>query len=274
MADWDRYFQLLGIQSESDSLQSPNEVTPVTATSDRDISDWIFSNVTGDLKGQQTPTAYYRVSPSLKMLNLNPPFDVGISNWGVAELIDASPSVERTPILLIGSESITLDQGHPISEGSTEGEDSTLHLEEQLVNYLDKLVHEAADEVFSDGMESVFSQRISLAVENYGNIAVRAIDRLINFDRTNVEAVGEILRQMGSMEDLRTHRSRLTILMSNLQSPDPRIRDAASLGLAALDDPAAIDAVRRTLDQESSFQLRRNLRLVMDQLQSTRWQVS
>ena len=146
--------------------------------------------------------------------------------------------------------------------------------EEELVNYFKGILGEAADEVFSDGMETAFSRRLIAVVENRGEIAVRAIRRVLSSGRADAEAEGEILRQMGSIEDHRTHRDRLMLLIDKLQSPDPRIRDAASLGLAALDDPVATRAVQRAVEKETSSQLRGNLQLVLDQLQSTRWQVS
>ena len=76
------------------------------------------------------------------------------------------------------------------------------------------------------------------------------------------------------MEARRTRRSRLTVLTSSLKSPDPRLRDAASIGLAALDDPAAIEDLRDAIDQGAFPQLRQNLTLTLDQLQATQWPTS
>ena len=76
------------------------------------------------------------------------------------------------------------------------------------------------------------------------------------------------------MEAPRTRRSRLAVLTSSLKSPDPRLRDAASIGLAALDDPAAIEDLRDAVDREAVPQLRHNLTLALDQLQAAQWPTS
>ena len=264
LLDWGRYSQLADIPSEGYFPRWPNDFASVTAAGDSDVADQVFSNVTEDWKALQTPSGHYRVFP----------YGRKRTNWGIAEQASLSALTERAALVLIGSVPIVPEQDRLISERSTETDDSAFLIEEQLVDYLDRLVREAADQVFSDGMESAFSRRIILAVQTYGDIAVHAIARLISSGSVNVEVAGEILRQMGSMGDPLTHHSRMAILMNNLQAFDPRMRDAASLGLAALDDPAAIGALRRALERESSLRLQGNLKLVMDQLRSTLWQVS
>ena len=139
----------------------------------------------------------------------------------------------------------------------------------QGVDRLNATFTSAADEVFVDGMDSLFSRKLLSAIRTYGDMTIRAIDRVMQFERANVEVAGEALRQVGSIADPRTHHSRLTLLLRHLESPDPRIRDAASTGIAALDDPAAIPAIRKAFKQEPSPQLRRNLQLVLDQLLAT-----
>lgn len=262
-------FLLPAIWSENRLPQVPDDFQSSTAESYQDILDLIFSHATGGLKYLQAPTAHYRVTPSVRTFDLKLPSVMRRANSGTIGWADLPLSVESTRIILRGSESIVPNQEYPMPEGSTEGEVSTSHLEERLTQYFNRLVHEAADEVFVDGMESAFSNGISMAVETYGDIAVYAIKDLISSDRVDAEAVGETLRQLGSKEDPRTHHSRLVVLMSNLWSLDPRIRDAASIGLAALDDPAAIEHIRDAIDRELSPQLRRNLTLVLDQLQAT-----
>ena len=210
------------------------------------------------------------------------PAQTGVGDWGVEWMI--SPERESRPrphgvafvTLLTGigrtnwESASTVVRDHLTSKGSTQTRDIPFLLEEQsLVRYFDKLIHDSVDDVFFDGMESELSRQLMFAVETYEHIAIRAIDRLLDLNQTDVEAVGEILRQLGSMENTLTHASRLTILINKLQSSDPRIRDAASLGLAALDDSAAISAIQSALERESYPELRESLELVRDQLQST-----
>lgn len=146
---------------------------------------------------------------------------------------------------------------------------SNLRLEAYLLDRLTATFVEAVDEVFADGMESVFSRKVLSIIRTHGDVVIRAIDRVIQSERANVEVAGEVLRQVGSIADPRTHHSRLTLLLRKLESPDPRIRDAASIGIAALDDPAAIGSIRRAVERERSPLLKRNLQLVLDQLQAT-----
>ena len=198
--------------------------------------------------------------------------DLGHSNFtgGLKVLLaDSSPFVERVQLIPIGSGSTTIDQDRPVAEGSTADEVSNHHFEVLLLDHLNNLVDEAVDEVFVDGMESALSKGVKFAVEAFGGSAISAIEKILSPDSANVEIVGEILRQLGAIEDPQTHYRRLRVLETNLESSDPRIRDAASIGIAALDDPAATDAVCRALDREGSFPLQRNLNLVLDQLQAT-----
>lgn len=270
---WFDYIEPLDVDSEGDLLLSPSShVVFLTSASDPDIRDWISSNATGGWKILQIPLTHDRVSSLWKPTIWYEPFGATGANQGVRDLADAFSSTGRSPARKTGAVSIALKEDRTVSEGSAQTWDSELRsllLEERLASYIRYLVREAVDEVFTDGMESVFSHRLTRTIEDYGDTAVLAIEKLMGLDQVNVEVAGEILRQLGSMEDPRAHHSRLAILVANLLSPDPRIRDAASLGLAALDDPEAISDIQKALDREPSSLLRRNLKLVMDQLQST-----
>ena len=125
-------------------------------------------------------------------------------------------------------------------------------LEAYLIDRLHTIFVEAAEEVFEDGMESAFSRKLRSIIRTHGDVAIRAIDKVIQVEQTNVEVVGEVLRQVGAIADPRTHHSRLMLLLRQLESSDPRIRDAASIGIAALDDSAAAESIRRAVEQECS----------------------
>ena len=141
-------------------------------------------------------------------------------------------------------------------------------------SYLQKIIRDAADEVFFDGMDSVFANQLKIFVEQHGGIAVRAIEDLVKSTDTNIEIVGEMLRVIGSIENPATHGARLTVLLAGLASPDPRVRDSASLGIAALDDASVVDEVIAAVHREHIPELRDDLQLVVDQLNSTEWQIS
>lgn len=89
-------------------------------------------------------------------------------------------------------------------------------------------------------------------------------------DGANVEVVEEALRQIGYMDDEITHRHRLSLLERALESPNSRVRDAASIGLDAMDDPVAIKSLQRAVDCERYEPLRQNLEIVLRRLQDYR----
>ena len=144
------------------------------------------------------------------------------------------------------------------------------NLEDDLVDILGNLFDDACDEVFEDGMDTAFSNNLNHIVQVYGEIAIHALERVIHSDHVDVDVVEEALRQVGSMDDVQTHYCRLVLLERKLISPNSRIRDAASIGIEAMDDPAAIESLQKAISNEQYGQLRQNLEAVLAQLQDTR----
>ena len=138
----------------------------------------------------------------------------------------------------------------------------------RVVTQIENAFVAASEEVFEGGFDSNFSLTLVALVHTYGRVAIEALDQAIRFER-NFEVKAEAIQQIGSIEDWRTHHLRLAILLHQLESEDARIRDAASIGVADMDDPSAIQAVREALDRETSTSLRRNLGLVLGQLEET-----
>lgn len=128
------------------------------------------------------------------------------------------------------------------------------------------IFRDADAEIFHDGMDSDFSRRLRDAIARHGDAAITALEACLLAPGSNIEASEEALRLLGDIEDTRTHGARLALLLRALESPDPRLRDAASIGLATLDDPAAIDGLRRAIEAERSGWLRTNLDLTLSQL--------
>ena len=272
----------LDFDSEGDFPRQPTRIILLTSASAPDIGEWISANATGSWNILLGSFARDR-APSmeqdsiLQFFTREEPYGIRVANQGVRAWAVALASAALHPAITARSAPIALEEDQAIRETSAHTWSSDLQLlllEEQLVSYFSKLVHEAVDEVFLDGMESMFSNSLTSIVREHAHTAVRAIGRLLTSGKANAEATGEILRQLGSIENPPTHRSRLKILTDHLRSPDPRIRDAASLGLAAIDDPVAIRDVQEALERESSSKLRGNLELVLDQLRSTQWQDS
>ena len=122
-------------------------------------------------------------------------------------------------------------------------------------------------EVFHDGMDSVFSRNFHALIDAHGVRALDALRAYMKSDRANGEYVGEALKELGNREDKETHAARLDMLTGCLFSvPDALILDDVGLGIAALGDPAAINAVETALADEPSKFLRYSFALVLEDL--------
>lgn len=171
--------------------------------------------------------------------------------------------------LLLGSESLAPPDVQLPAEAATDLDTPPARLRVKLLSQLRDSFAAAIDEVFEDGYESSFSVALSAFVQAYGEPAINALEHVMEIERANIEVAAEALHQLGSIVDPGSYQSRLAILSRNLRSPDARLRDAASIGIAAMDDPGAIQAVREAINRESSQSLRRNLQLVLGQLEET-----
>jgi hypothetical protein len=154
----------------------------------------------------------------------------------------------------------------PVAVGSTGLINIAPQTEEAIRGHLERFIAFSSDEVFLDGMESRLSCGLKYLLGLRGDATIRAIRSLMDSGSVNVEAVGEILRVLGDLDDRTTHCSRLSVLLECLKSPDSRIRDAASLGIASLDDPSALQEVEEAVEKEKIPELRQDLQLVIDQL--------
>ena len=140
--------------------------------------------------------------------------------------------------------------------------------QEMLADVLHELFRNANDEVFEDGMTSRFSDALRDIVQERGVEAIRQIGAAIRATDTPARVAEEALRQVGCMNDGKTHDARLSLLERSLESPDIRIRDAASIGIEAMEDPVAIPALKRAIENESAGWLRQYLKDVMNQLKT------
>ncbi len=238
------------------------------------LRSFTYSDVASDFKKLWKSTGTLKDVPSFASFRVMLTRDVGDALQKALAKQAALMFEERLPVQVLRSETSPASQFSSVPDGSTSSDEYSSLLRRRIVEHLMGTVHIASDEVFVDGMESTLSRDMSMLIETYGDLAVTAIEHILGLYYDHVEIVGEILRQLGQIEDSVTHRSRMTALVAHLESSDPRVRDAASIGLAAIDDPAAIEPIREAIGRESSVQLQRNLQLVLDQLQSTKWQVS
>jgi len=126
----------------------------------------------------------------------------------------------------------------------------------------------AKDEYFEDGMESEFSRGLIRLIGEYGEKAVLELAFLIPHNQVNAEIASEALRWLGHMDDARSYQRRLWLLERSLFTTSARIRDGATLGLASLDDPHAVQYLQRAIAQESYPELRNDIEQVLAQLES------
>ena len=141
---------------------------------------------------------------------------------------------------------------------------------EMLADTLHKLFRSANDEVFEDGMDSRFSNSLIRIIRTHGIAAVDALDKMICMDSVNPEVAAEALVWVGRMDDEQTHQARLSMLERALESPNVCIRDGSSIGIEAMDDPAAIGSLQKAIDREQCGLLRQNLKDTLEQLKDAR----
>ena len=135
---------------------------------------------------------------------------------------------------------------------------------------VERLLVSSTDETFDDGTESSFSETLAILVRAFGNDALTAIEKVLEAPNVDPEVASQALRRLGDVPHEASRKYRLTIIARHLHSPSARLRYAAALGLAAVDDPAAIPSVASALGAERDPDVQRCLRRVLAQLEDTR----
>ena len=133
---------------------------------------------------------------------------------------------------------------------------------------LDLVFDDAHDEEFENGLESKFSESLSAIVNLHDQVAVEAIGRKLKAKNIGIEVLIEALRQIGQLDHEPTRPIRLKLLEPFLRNDNIRVRYAACLGLAALDDVTALSALRKALVAEQSDKIRVILLRVLNQLEN------
>lgn len=128
------------------------------------------------------------------------------------------------------------------------------------------MFRDAREERFEDGIATAFSRNLLAFLDAYSNAAVYALERLIESEDTNAEVVAEALRWLPFAKDKASQKYRLNLLEKGLRSTSARIRDAAGLSLAEMNDPRAIPSLEEAIAQESFAELREDLKAVLSQL--------
>ena len=161
----------------------------------------------------------------------------------------------------------------PVASPSQNGADARADSDGEILAQFERaiMLSRHSQEVFHDGMDSVFSRNFHALIDAHGVRALDALRAYMKSDRANGEYVGEALKELGNREDSETHAARLDMLTGCLFSvPDALILDDVSLGIAALDDPAALNAVETALASEPTEFLQYSYTLVVEQLRETK----
>ena len=137
---------------------------------------------------------------------------------------------------------------------------------EKMRDWFLEISRNSGDYIYADGMDSALSAGIDQAIRNLGEVAVDALRMVAMSGDVDEDTVGEILRQVGYIDDAPTRSRRLAVLHEFLSSEDVRIRDASLVGLSAMVDPASVGAVRAAYRRERSPELRRDLKWLLEEL--------
>lgn len=140
---------------------------------------------------------------------------------------------------------------------------------ESLVEEFRRIFFEARDEIFEDGMESDFSRKLSVLIEEHKEQAIKFAAEYMDSEEVDEEVASELLRQLGHCEHIPTYNSRLNLLVRSLKNDSSMVRDGAILGLASLDDPGVIPDVEEAVAGEQDPELRDDMIKVLEQLRAT-----
>lgn len=135
-----------------------------------------------------------------------------------------------------------------------------------LYKTIENLFAAARGQDFEDGMQSEFSKEVVSLIDQSGVAALEVMASLIMHEKINAEVAAEALRALSRIEDTRTYNFRLWLLLRSLQCVSTRVRDAAVLGLAYLDDTNAVSAIKQAIESEQCLELRKDMEQVLSQL--------
>lgn len=151
----------------------------------------------------------------------------------------------------------------PQAESATDSSDKPT----EVIRLMQEAFDLSIEETFEDGVQGDFSTKLMGMIEQFGSIAISAMEQIARRDNKHIEASAEALRWIGLIDNPPTHNHRLRLLMKSLDSKWPAMRDAAILGISYLDDPKAKDALVRAMEQEPIPSLRDDIESVIKQLE-------
>lgn len=139
----------------------------------------------------------------------------------------------------------------------------------ELSDRIIRILVAAREEVFEDGRDSKLTRWLDSLLADYDYNAIAVLSVCLFHDGISNGVVSEVLRWIGRLNHPSSHRERLWLLMRCLSHFSVQVRDSACLGLASLDDPAAIPAIREAIAREGSSELGEDMKQVLSELEST-----
>jgi len=130
------------------------------------------------------------------------------------------------------------------------------------------LLGSAAGQFFEDGMETDLSRGLVSMIQEFGGVAVVEVAHLILREDASPDVASEALRWIGRLQHRSTYDQRLWLLCESLKCASPKVRDGAVLGLASMDDAAAIPHIRSAIGREDCRLLAEDMQQALRQLES------
>jgi hypothetical protein len=115
-------------------------------------------------------------------------------------------------------------------------------------------------------MESQFAKDLESLVKTIGSYSTKVLASLMEEGSTSPAVLAETMRWIGRAEELLPISSRLSLLEKALSSNFAIVRDSAALGLASMDDIAAIPSLERAISSEPMSELKADMQQVLEQL--------
>lgn len=134
---------------------------------------------------------------------------------------------------------------------------------------LHRLFGAVEEENFEGGVQNELVKHLDDLLAEHGVDLIDGLERFIVFEQLNEETAAEVLRWIGRLPHGPTVNARLDLLVEGLQNSSARVRDAAAVAMAALDDPKAIPYVRDAIEAETCSELREDMKQILDQLETT-----
>lgn len=138
-----------------------------------------------------------------------------------------------------------------------------------LVRRIRQAMAAAEEQSFEDGIETAFSRTLSEVIRAHGPAALDVMEAIVAGESANPEVVSEMLRVAGRVAHAATTTQTLRLLERGLLSRSSRVRDAAVVGIAYLDDPEAIPALREAAERERVAELRTDMEQTLHDLGET-----